>query len=67
MSSEIVPIEAIAQELNGVSRTMVEKYIQFLESANLIYQSRPVDMAGKKYQRQNQKSILQMQQSETPC
>lgn len=48
VSSEIVSIEAIARELNGVSRPTVENYIQYLESANLIYQSWPVDMAGKK-------------------
>lgn len=48
VSSEIVSIEAITKELNGVSRTTVENYIQFLESANLIYRSWPVDMAGKK-------------------
>lgn len=48
VSSEIVSIEAITRELNGVSRTTVENYIRYLESANLIYQSWPVDMAGKK-------------------
>ena len=48
VSSEIVSIEAITKELNGVSRVTVENYIQYLESANLIYQSWPVDMAGKK-------------------
>lgn len=48
VSSEIVSIEAITRELNGVSRTTVENYIEYLESANLIYQSWPVDMAGKK-------------------
>ncbi|MBQ7227666.1 MAG: ATP-binding protein [Clostridia bacterium] len=48
VSSEIVSIEAITKELNGVSRTTVENYIQYLESANLIYQSWPVDMVGKK-------------------
>ena len=48
VSSEIVSIEAITRELNGVSRVTVENYIQYLESANLIYQSWPVDMAGKK-------------------
>ena len=46
--AEIISIEAITKELNGVSRTTVENYIQYLESANLIYQSWPVDMAGKK-------------------
>ena len=48
VSSEIVSIEAIAKELNGVSRPTVENYIEYLESANLIYQSWPVNMAGKK-------------------
>ena len=48
VSSEIVSIEAIAKELNGVSRPTVENYIQYLESANLIYQSWPINMAGKK-------------------
>lgn len=48
VSSEIVSIEAIAKELSGVSRPTVENYIQYLESANLIYQSWPIDMAGKK-------------------
>lgn len=48
VSSEIVSIEAIAKELNGVSRPTVENYIDYLESANLIYQSWPVNMAGKK-------------------
>ena len=48
VSSEIVSIEAIAKELSGVTRPTVENYIQYLESANLIYQSWPIDMAGKK-------------------
>ena len=48
VSSEIVSIEAIAKELNGVSRPTVENYIEYLESANLIYQSWPVSMGGKK-------------------
>ena len=48
VSSDIVSIEAIAKELSGVSRPTVENYIQYLESANLIYQSWPVNMAGKK-------------------
>jgi hypothetical protein len=48
VSSEIVSIEAITKELSGVSRPTVENYIQYLESANLIYQSWPVNMAGKK-------------------
>ena len=48
VSSEIVSIDAIAKELSGVSRPTVENYICYLESANLIYQSWPIDMAGKK-------------------
>lgn len=48
VSSSIVSIEAIAKELQGVSRPTVENYIRYLESANLIYQSWPIDMAGKK-------------------
>ena len=34
--------------MSGVSRPTVENYIQYLESANLIYQSWPVYIAGKK-------------------
>ena len=48
VSSEVVSIEAIAKELSGVSRPTVENYIRYLESANLIYQSWPINMAGKK-------------------
>lgn len=48
VSSEIVSIDAIAKELSGVSRPTVENYIRYLESANLIYQSWPIDMGGKK-------------------
>ena len=48
VSSEIVSIDAIAKELNGVSRPTVENYIQYLESANLIYQSWPIEMLDKK-------------------
>lgn len=48
VSSSVVSIEAIAKELQGVSRPTVENYIRYLESANLIYQSWPIDMGGKK-------------------
>lgn len=47
-SSEIVSFAAIAKELNGVSRPTVESYINYLESANLIYLSYPVEMGGRK-------------------
>lgn len=48
VSSNIVSIEAIAKELHGVSRPTVENYIRYLESANLIYLSYPVEMSGQK-------------------
>lgn len=48
VSSEVVAIDAVAKELSGVSRPTVQNYIDYLESANLIYQSYPVDLAGKK-------------------
>lgn len=48
ISSEIVSIDAMTKELNGVSRQTVQNYIQYLESANLIYLSHPVDLDGKK-------------------
>jgi predicted AAA+ superfamily ATPase len=47
-SSNIISMEAISKELSGVSRPTVEKYIQYLESANLIYVSNPIDIGGKK-------------------
>ena len=48
VSSDIVAMDAIAKELNGVSRQTVENYIRYLESANLIYCSYPVELSGKK-------------------
>ncbi len=48
VSSEIVSFSAIAKELGGVSRPTVENYVRYLESANLIYQSWPVEMGGRK-------------------
>lgn len=47
-SSNIVSFSAIARELDGVSRATVENYVRYLESANLIYLSWPVDMGGRK-------------------
>lgn len=46
-SSNIAAVDAIAKELNGVSRSTVEDYIEYMESANLIYRSFPVEMSGK--------------------
>lgn len=48
VSSNIVSFTAVAKELDGVSRVTVENYVKYLESANLIYQSWPVDMGGRK-------------------
>lgn len=47
-SSNIIAENAVAKELEGVSLQTVRDYIQYLESANLIYRSYPVDMTGKK-------------------
>jgi len=46
-SSNVVAVDAIAKELNGVSRSTVEDYISYMESANLIYRSYPVELNGK--------------------
>lgn len=48
VSSDIIAIDAVAKELNGVSRQTVQNYIEYLESANLIYLSYPVALGGKK-------------------
>jgi predicted AAA+ superfamily ATPase len=40
-------VDAIAKELNGVSRSTVDDYIEYMESANLIYRSFPFDIDGK--------------------
>ena len=58
VSSSIVSIEAIARELQGVSRPTVENYIRYLESANLIYQSKPVGMAGKQILKSSNKIYI---------
>jgi predicted AAA+ superfamily ATPase len=47
VSSNIVSIDAIARDLNGVSRPTVENYIRYLESANLIYVSEPIAAGGQ--------------------
>lgn len=48
VSSEVVNIDVLTKELQGLSRPTVENYIHYLESANLIFQSWPVGMSGKK-------------------
>jgi len=46
-SSNIIAVDTIAKELDGVSRSTVDDYISYMESANLIYRSLPVEMSGK--------------------
>lgn len=48
VSSEIVAVDTLAKELNGVSRQTVQNYIDYLASGNLIYLSYPVALDGKK-------------------
>ncbi len=45
-SSNIINFQAICKEL-GVNRTTLEKYIRYLESANLIYISELINMSSK--------------------
>jgi len=47
-SSSIISISAISKELDGTPAATVSNYIQFLERANLIYISNPVNIDGKK-------------------
>lgn len=47
-SSDVISYDTIAKELKGVTRATVEKYVKYLESANLIYISNPIDLSGKK-------------------
>ena len=47
-SSEIINIQSIGKELEGISRESIENYVKYLEEANLINVSRFVDLGGKK-------------------
>jgi predicted AAA+ superfamily ATPase len=57
-SSKIISIDAISRELNGVSRATVERYIDHLESANLIYISSPINVTGKKILKKQNKIYI---------
>lgn len=46
-SSNIINIQTLSKELDGVSRATIEKYIGYLESANLIYISPLVNVGTK--------------------
>lgn len=48
ISSNVVNIEAITKELNGISRATVAKYLEYLKNANLIYMSEQLNLGGKK-------------------
>ena len=47
-SSEIINIQSVSKDLEGISRDSIETYIKYLEEANLINVSRPADLGGKK-------------------
>ncbi len=46
-SSNIINVQTITKEMEGVSRNTVEKYIDYLESANLIYISPLLNVGTK--------------------
>ena len=46
-SSNIVNVATISKELDGVSRNTIDKYIEYLESANLIYVSPAISTGPK--------------------
>lgn len=47
ISSDVVSMDAISKELQGVTRSTTENYVGYLEGANLIYQSWPINMSDK--------------------
>jgi predicted AAA+ superfamily ATPase len=46
-TSDILSVEAMCKELNGVSRPTAENYIGYLVSANLVYRSMPVGLGSR--------------------
>lgn len=46
-SSNIIAIDTISKELDSISRSTIEDYISYLESASLVYRSYPIDLSGK--------------------
>ena len=46
-SSNIINIQTMSKEMDGVSRNTIEKYIEYLESANLIYISPCIGLGSK--------------------
>ena len=47
-SSSIINIEAMIKEFDGASKPTIEKYIRYLDDANLINISKQLNIAGKK-------------------
>lgn len=47
-SSSIINIETMCKEFNGVSKPTIERYIKYLEDANLINISKQLNLDGKK-------------------
>jgi predicted AAA+ superfamily ATPase len=47
VTSNVVSIEAMCKELNGVSRPTAEEYIEHMISASLIYKSLPIGLGSK--------------------
>ncbi len=47
-SSNIINLQTMSKEMDGVSRTTIEKYISYLENASLIYVSPLVNLDAKK-------------------
>ena len=46
-SSNIINLQTMSKELDGVSRNTIDKYIGYLESANLIYISPAINVGAK--------------------
>lgn len=46
-SSNIINMQTLAKEMDGVSRNTIERYIGFLESANLVYVSHLISLGSK--------------------
>ena len=47
-SSNVINLDAMSKEFEGVSKPTIEKYIGYLADANLIYKSPQLNIAGKK-------------------
>ena len=57
-SSNIINLTSLSKELDGVSRNTIERYIAYLESANLIYISPHVNISGKQFLKSQDKIYI---------